>query len=69
MIVMSKIQSTRQNIPAAIDTYLKEILGVNYTGGVVEDFVDINGQAVLVIGIDPGKMEFLLGLSTKEGMK
>jgi putative ABC transport system permease protein len=68
MIVMSKIQSTRPSIPAAIGPYLEEIPGVNYTVGVIEDFLDINGQTVLVTGIEPNKMEFLLGLSTKQGL-
>jgi putative ABC transport system permease protein len=68
MIVMSKISSSRPAIPAAIGGYLEEIPGINYTVGVIEDFVDVNGESVIVTGIDPQKMEFLLGLSTRAGM-
>lgn len=68
MIVMSQISTSRPSIPQVVGTYLEEIPGVNYTVGVIEDFVDVNGKSVIVTGIDPGNMEFLLGLSTKQGM-
>jgi len=68
MIVMSKISSTRPSIPAAVGTYLENITGVNYTVGIIEDFADVNGESVIITGIDPKNMEFLLGLSTEKGM-
>jgi putative ABC transport system permease protein len=68
VIVMSKISTSRPAIPSAVGPYLEEIPGVNYTVGVIEDFVSINGESVMLTGVDPEKMEFLLGLSVKAGM-
>jgi putative ABC transport system permease protein len=68
MIVMSKVSTSRPAIPAAVGTYLEEIPGINYTVGLIEDFVSINGESVMLTGADPDQINFLLGLSVKKGM-
>ena len=67
MIVMSKISSTRPSIPNAVVDYLEQIEGINNTVGVIEDFADVNGQMVMLTGIDSEEMEFLMGLKTVSG--
>ncbi|NVM28827.1 MAG: ABC transporter permease [Candidatus Helarchaeota archaeon] len=68
MIVMSKISSTRPSIPGSVPNYLEQIPGINFTAGVIEDFASVNGESVMLTGVDPEKMEFILGLKTIEGM-
>ncbi|MHA1649846.1 MAG: ABC transporter permease, partial [Candidatus Helarchaeota archaeon] len=69
MIVMSKISSTRPSIPKSVGEYLEQIQGINYTVGVIEDFVSVSGgETVMLTGIEPQHVEFLLGLKTIEGM-
>ena len=68
MIVMSKISSSRPSIPGTVGGYLEQIEGVNYTVGVIEDFGDINGEFVMLTGVDPEKLEFLFGLNVIEGI-
>lgn len=68
MLVMSKISSTRPSIPSSALGYLEQIDGINYTAGVIQDFADVGGKTVMLTGIDPERLEFLLGLKTVEGI-
>lgn len=68
MIVMSKLSSTRPTIPGTVENGLSQIDGINYTAGLIEDFVDINGESAMLTGIQSEKMEFLLGLQVISGV-
>lgn len=68
MVVMSSISSSRPSIPGSVVGYLEEIDGINFTAGMIEDFADVNGQSVMLSGIESEKMLFLLGLKIVEGM-
>jgi len=68
MVVMSKISSSRPTIPESVCGYLEDIDGINYTSGLIEDFVTINGENIMLTATDPEFMEFLLGLQVMDGM-
>ncbi|MFX1296937.1 MAG: ABC transporter permease, partial [Promethearchaeota archaeon] len=67
MIVMSKISSTRPNIPYTVGDYLEQIDGINKTYGLIEDFATVGGKNIMLTGIEPEEMDLLLGLKTIEG--
>jgi putative ABC transport system permease protein len=68
MVVMSKLSTSRPTIPGHVCEYLEDIDGVNYTAGLIEDFVTVNGESVILSATDPQFMEFLLGLQVVEGL-
>ncbi|MHA1267073.1 MAG: ABC transporter permease [Candidatus Helarchaeota archaeon] len=67
MIVMSSISSSRPSIPGQVVDYINQIDGINFSAGVIQDFADVSGKTVMITGINPEKMEFLLSLKTIEG--
>ncbi len=68
MVVMSKISSSRPSIPGSVAGYLEQIDGINFTTGMITDFGDVNGEGVMLSGVESEKMLFLLGLKIVEGM-
>ncbi len=68
MAVMSKLSSTRPSIPGSMVNNLEQIDGVNFTAGMIEDFTTINGEMVMLSGVESEKMMFILGLKMVEGM-
>ena len=67
VIVMSKLSSSRPNIPGEVVDILKSIDHVEDAFGMIQDFLEIEGEFVSVNAAEPERAEFLLGITLIEG--
>ncbi|MHA1269607.1 MAG: ABC transporter permease [Candidatus Helarchaeota archaeon] len=68
IMVMSKISSSRPSVPGDVVDILGTIDHVEDSFGLIQDYLELQGEFVMVIGAPPEKIEFLLSLNVIEGM-
>ena len=68
IMVMSKISSSRPSVPSEMVNILGNIDHVEDAYGLIQDYVDVQGNFIMVIGTPPDKIEFLMGIKLKEGI-
>jgi putative ABC transport system permease protein len=68
IMVMSKLSSSRPNVPGEVVDILKGIDHVEDSFGVIQDYLEIEGEMVLVISSEPEEIEFLMSISLEYGM-
>ncbi|NVM54591.1 MAG: ABC transporter permease [Candidatus Helarchaeota archaeon] len=68
MMVSSDTSSNRPAVPQEVADRLLEIEGVNETICVIEDFVQIRGELLNLVGVEADKLLTAMGITIEEGV-
>lgn len=67
MMVTSQVSSQRPSVPEEVGNLLKQIEGINDTVGLIEDFVQVQGEYVVLGGVEPNKLTTAYGITIVAG--
>ncbi len=68
VVVSSKISGSRPSVPPEVVNLLGKVDHVEKSFGLIQDYLTIQGQFVMVIATDPSEIEFLTGIKVVRGM-
>ncbi|MHA1311579.1 MAG: ABC transporter permease [Candidatus Helarchaeota archaeon] len=68
VVVSSKISGSRPSVPPEVVNLLGKVDHVEKSFGLIQDYLTIQGQFVMVIATDPSEIEFLTGIKLVRGM-